>query len=302
MSDLALSSVTRNTLLSLTNTASLMSRTQNRLSSGLKVGSAIDNAVAYYQSQNLTDRAVDFSSRKDEINQGISSLSAAVQGATLVSSILSQMKGIINNVSTSDSITRTSMSTAFADLSRQINSALTDASYQGLDLVNNSTASITVYFGEGTHSSLSVGSTNLNASKLLTTMGTAASTSGIQMVANMLAAAAGVTVGGFSSLTSQSALSPAAVLASVGAILDRGISRVRGQMSLLVGNVTFMQSRMDFTSNYINTLQDGSGKLTLADLNEEGANLVTLETRQQIGVQALSISAQQQQSILSLLR
>ncbi len=301
MSDLALSSVTRTTLLTLTNTASLMSRTQSRMTTGLKVASAIDDAVAYFQSKGLTDRAQDFSTRKDEINQGISSLSAAVQGATLASSILTQMQGIINNVSTSSSSTRTSMSTAFADLSRQLNSALSDASYQGLDLINNSTASITIYFGVGTHSSLTVSARNLKSSKLLTTMGTAASTAGIQMVANMLAAA-GAAVGGFSTLTSQSALSPASVLANVNAILDRGINRVRGQLALMVGNVTFLQSRMDFTSNYINTLQEGSDKLTLADLNEEGATLVTLETRQQIGIQSLSISAQQQQSILSLLR
>jgi len=301
MSDISLSASARNTLLALTSTASLMSRTQSRLTTGLTVSSAIDDAIAYYQAINLTNRAADFSTRKDEINQGISGLSAAVQGTTLVSSILSQMSGIITTVSTADSATRTALSSQFSDLARQINSAVTDANYQGLDLVNNSSASMTVYFSEATKASLTVTAKNLNASKLLTTMGVAASTAGIQMVANMLAAA-GAAVGGFSALTSQANLSPAAVLANVTSILDRGINRVRAQSALLGGNVTFLQSRMDFTSNYINTLQEGSGKLTLADLNEEGANLVTLETRQQIGIQALSIAGQQQQSILSLLK
>ena len=80
------------------------------------------------------------------------------------------------------------------------------------------------------------------------------------------------------------------------------ISQIRSQSALLGGSVTFLQSCMDFTTNYINTLQEGSGKLTLADLNEEGANLVSLQTRQQIGIQSLSIAGQQQQAILSLLR
>ena len=302
MSDISVTSSVRDTLLSLTNTASLMSRTQNRLTTGLKVSSAVDDAIAYYEAKSLTDRAADFSTRKDEINQGISNLTAAVQGASLVNSILTQMSGILTTVATADSSTRSALSSQFSNLATQINSALSDASYQGLDLVNSSSTSLTVYFGEGTRSSVTILGKNLNASKLLTTMGTAASTGGIQMVANMLAAAGASGVGGFSALTSQSSLSPAAVLSGVTAVVNRGLSQIRAQSALLGGNVSFLQSRADFTNNYINTLQEGAGKLTLADLNVEGANLVTLETRQQIGVQSLSIAGQQQQSILSLLR
>jgi flagellin-like hook-associated protein FlgL len=96
--------------------------------------------------------------------------------------------------------------------------------------------------------------------------------------------------------------SPAAVLNKLAAMLDSAISKERGTAAQLGGNVTFLQSRMDFTANYINTMTSGSGKLTLADLNTEGANLVALQTRQQIGIQSLSIAGQQQQAILSLLR
>ncbi|HAE03610.1 MAG TPA: flagellin-like protein, partial [Rhodospirillaceae bacterium] len=66
-------------------------------------------------------------------------------------------------------------------------------------------------------------------------------------------------------------------------------------------NVAILQTRLDFTNEYVNTLQGGSDKLTLADLNEEGANLVALQTRQQLGIQSLSIAGQQQQAILALL-
>ena len=299
MPDITLSATARSSLLSLTGTASLMSRTQGRLTTGLKVATAIDDAVAYFKAKGLTDRAADFSGRKDEIDQGISSMKAAVNGATLVDGILKQMKGIVNSVRTADSSTRVALSSQFNDLAKQINSAVSDASYQGLNLVDNSSASLTVYFNQGTSASLSVHAKNLRASKLLTTMVTGASAG--SAVADLVNAAGGGAVG-FSALTSQTSLSPAAVLDKVASVIDKGVSQIRSQSALLGGNVTFLQSRMDFTTNYISTLQEGSGKLTLADLNEEGANLVSLQTRQQIGIQSLSIAGQQQQAILSLLR
>ena len=301
MADITLTATARNSLLSLTGTASLMSRTQGRLTTGLKVSTAIDDAVSYFKAKGLTDRATDFGVRKDEIDQGISGLKAAVNGTTLVDGILKQMKGIVNSVRTADSTTRGALSGQFADLAKQINSAVRDASYQGLNLVDNSSASMTVYFNQGTTASLKVTAKNLNASVLMTTMGTAATAGGIAMVGHMLSAG-GAAVAGFSVLTSTASNSPGSVLDHVAAVIDRGISKIRSQSALLGGNVTFLQSRMDFTNNYINTLQEGSGKLTLADLNEEGANLVSLQTRQQIGIQSLSIAGQQQQAILSLLR
>ncbi|HTZ40457.1 MAG TPA: flagellin, partial [Syntrophales bacterium] len=85
-------------------------------------------------------------------------------------------------------------------------------------------------------------------------------------------------------------------------LVDSAISKVRAKSAEFGGDVTFLQARLDFTTNYVNTMTEGSGKLTLADLNQEGANLVALQTRQQIGVQSLSIAGQQQQAILSLLR
>ena len=299
MADITLTATSRNSLLSLSNTSSLMSRTTGRLTSGLKVASAIDDAVSYFKSKGLTDRASDFAGRKDEIDQGISSVKAAVNGTTLVDGILKQMKGIVNSVRTADSSTRSALSSQFNDLAKQINSAMGDASYQGLNLVDNSSASLTVYFNQGTSASLSVHAKNMRASKLLTTMVTGASSGSV--VSDLINAAGGG-ANGFSALTSQTSLSPAAVLDHVNSVIDKGISQIRSQSALLGGSVTFLQSRMDFTTNYINTLQEGSGKLTLADLNEEGANLVSLQTRQQIGIQSLSIAGQQQQAILSLLR
>lgn len=66
--------------------------------------------------------------------------------------------------------------------------------------------------------------------------------------------------------------------------------------------MALLQTRLEFTETYVNTLQAGGDKLTLADLNEEGANLLALQTRQQLGIQALSFAGQAEQGILGLFR
>ena len=260
------------------------------------MSSAIDDAVAYFKSKNLTDRASDFTDRKSEIDQGISSLKAAVNGTGIADSILKQMKGLVNSARTADSSTRATLTSQFNDLAKQLNSSQGDSSYQGLNLVNNSTASLTVYFNQGTGASLQVNAQNLNTSVLLS--GASAASNGALSIM-MSGGGLATDSTGFSVLSDST--SAAAVLDNLSQQIDASISTVRASSARLGGNVTFLQTRLDFTNNYVNTMTEGSGKLTLADLNEEGANLVALQTRQQIGVSSLSIAGQQQQAILSLI-
>lgn len=297
MSDITLTASARNSLISLQSTNSLMSRTQNRLTTGLKVSSAIDNAVAYFKSQSLTDRAADFSNRKSEIDQGISSVTAAINGTTTSESILTQMKGLVDSARTADSTTRATLSSQFNNLAQQLNSAVGDSSYAGLNLVNNSTASLTVYFNQGTSAALTVNAQNLNTSVLLSLASAAsAGTLSVMMAGGTVA----TNSAGFSVLSDSTSAS--AVLDNLDSQISAATSTVQASAARLGGNVTLLQTRLDFTTNYVNTMTTGSGKLTLADLNHEGANLVALQTRQQIGIQSLSIAGQAQQSILSLLR
>jgi flagellin len=297
MSDITLTASARTALTSLQGTASLMSRTQGRLTSGLKVASAIDDAVSFFKAQGLSDRASDFTNRKSQIEQGISSVTAAVNGTTIAGSILKQMQGLVSSVRTADSSTRATLTSQFNNLATQLNSAEGDASYQGLNLVNNSTASLTVYFNQGTGAALTINAQNLNTSVLMSCASAASSGAlSIMLSGGGIASAAG----GFSILSDST--SAAAVLNNLQAQLSSAQSTVRASASRLGGNVTFLQTRADFTTNYTGTMTTGASKMTLADLNTEGANLVALQTRQQIGIQSLSIAGQQQQSILSLLR
>ena len=84
--------------------------------------------------------------------------------------------------------------------------------------------------------------------------------------------------------------------------LESALTTLRTKSQNLGSNVALLQTRLEFTETYVNTLQGGSDKLTLADLNEEGANLLALQTRQQLGIQALSFAGQAEQGILGLFR
>jgi flagellin-like hook-associated protein FlgL len=72
------------------------------------------------------------------------------------------------------------------------------------------------------------------------------------------------------------------------------------QSSTLSSNLSIITVRQDFSTNMINTLTEGSDKLTLADTNEEGANMLMLQTRQSLATTALRLSAQAAQSVLKL--
>ena len=78
------------------------------------------------------------------------------------------------------------------------------------------------------------------------------------------------------------------------------LSTLRSNAATLGSNSTILSTRLDFTKNLVNTLEGGEGKLTLADLNAESANLLALQTRQQLGINSLALAAQSERSVLAL--
>lgn len=289
--DVTLSSSIRSNLLTLQNTGTMVDRTNARLSSGQKVSSAIDDAVAYFQAKGLSDRAADLTGRKDGIDQGISSLKSAITGLENVEKILVQMKGVALSAKSANATDRASLATQFKTLSEQMNTLVNDTSYQGLNLVNATSANIKVQFSDKTAAYLKVDGVNVQTSSL----------AGIQKKSSaMVTGLAGTK---WSAVATTTASSPTvSVFDNVIKALDSAITKVRSNTKNLGTNVALLQTRLDFTKSYVNNLTEGSNKLTLADLNEEGANLVSLRTRQQLGIQALSFAGQQEQGVLSLFR
>ena len=82
--------------------------------------------------------------------------------------------------------------------------------------------------------------------------------------------------------------------------VDAAISTLRNWASEFGNNYSIVQSRESFTENLINVLTEGADKLTLADMNEESANMLALQTRQQLAINSLSLASQAAQSVLQL--
>ncbi|MDO8605345.1 MAG: flagellin [Phaeospirillum sp.] len=370
MAEVVLSSAIRSNLLSLQATGSLVDRTNARLNTRLKVSEATDDAVAYFQNKSLKDRAGDLASRKNDIDQGISSLKTAVNGLSSVESLLGQMKGLILSAKSASASDRASLGTQLSSLGAQLNYLANDTSYQGLNLINATTANIKVQFSEKTaavlqvdgvdvrissalmmtangaygatliadgHQLISIGGSQVTGTTSCTIPGvtiagitfttitvattvyggvttgtTVGNINGVGFTMGVITAATTVYGGVTTGITTSGTTSGMVGFSDVGtnvsifdgyiAMFDSGISSVRTSTKTIGASVALLQSRADFTKTYINTLQSGGDKLVNADLNEEGANLVSLQTSQQLGIQALSFANRSEQGILSLFR
>jgi flagellin-like hook-associated protein FlgL len=286
MSNIVLGTATQQNLLALQNINTQLDTTQNHLATGLSVASATDNAVAYFQAQSLTDRASDLTTRKAAIDQGIQSLTTATQGITSVVSILQQMEGIVNGAATQTAVERSSADTQFNTLGQQLTTLLNDASYQGLNLVNSTTTNLTLQFSITSTSVLKIGGQNLVFSKLVT--------AGKALAKGSKSASTLISLK-FSAVSNKISL-----FTNIYNALQTAVFKAQGAAQTLGTNVDFLQTRLSFTENYITTLQGGASDLTVADVNQESTNLVTLQTRQQLAIQSLSIATQSEQAVLKL--
>ena len=318
MSNVTLTAAARNILLTLQSTQSQMTTAQNALATGEKVHSVTDDAVAYFQAAALNNRANAFSNYQNSMDQGVSALQAALTATSGINGILQQMKGIVQAAESESTSQRASATAQFNELGSQIAQLVQDASYQGLNLLSASSNDLKVQFSDRASASyLQVtGFALVNGSYSVTALangtaenlftGVAAYDSQMNFFFSQVAINSAGTAAytGFETMNVADPTSGANIQAAFSnAIntLDNAISNLQGISAALGTNVAILQTRLSFTQDYVNTLTSGAGKLTLADLNEEGANLQALQTRQQLGIQALSISGQQQQAILQLL-
>jgi flagellin len=286
MSNIVLGTATQQNLLALQNINSQLGTTQGHLSTGLAVASATDDAVKYFQAQSLSNRASDLSTRKDAIAQGIQSLTAATNGITSVISVLQQMEGIVNGAATQTATQRASAMSQFNTLGQQLTTLLNDSSYQGLNLVNSTASNLTLQFSIASSSTLKIKGQNLLFSKLVT---------GGKAVGKGSVAGTSMMSLKFSAVSNK-----ISVFTNVYNALQSAVFKAQAAAASLGTNVNFLQTRMSFTQQYMTTLQGGASDLTVADVNQESTNLVTLQTRQQLALQSLSIATSSEQAVLKL--
>jgi flagellin len=295
MSDISLSTATRTNLLSLQRTTGLIGRTQERLASGLKVNSAIDDALAFFKARNLNARASDLSSIKDDIVNGISVLRATVQGLETIESVLKQMKALAQSaVSSPESTTRAKLASQFNELRSQVDNIMEDSSYSGVNLLKNTTTpftvgadNMTVKFNERTDAKAV---NQLIVSGISTT----------DFTSIMARSAVATGTAGDTTVWGQTGTAAITAINSSIRAIDSALVTVRQTAQTFGTNSSMLELRRQFTENIINTLKGGAASLVNADLNEESANLLSLQTRQQLGTISLGIAQQSEQSVLRL--
>lgn len=176
--------------------------------------------------------------------------------------------GLSSSAVSGTSSTRSTLQTNYNSLLKQIDQLAGDSSYNGVNLLNGN--NLTVNFNENGTSSLTITGVTFDSSGLgLSAIGT----------------------GGFQSNSTITGAETA---------INTAISTVRAQTETFGTNSSTIATRQTFEKNLINTLQTGADNLVLADQNQESANLLTLQTRQQLEISALSIANQANQSVLKL--
>jgi flagellin len=375
MSDIVLSSGIRANLLSLQNTASLIGQTQQRLSTGLKVNSALDNPTSFFTASSLNATAGNLGNLLDAVSNAVQTVQAANNGITSITKLVQSAQAIVQQAQQSAATTATvtgsvsglTSASSFAVTTGNtitISDGTTTATITSAGTVSvgaiisavNSTSNLKINAELSANGSLQLEATGTNNiviggtagpagdlasfglsngttnggtvngtrsslatqyNQILTQIDQLASDSGFNGV-NLLAgqslqvvfnvsrtsslALSGVTFNSAGLGLSQSAsnFQTNTSLANAGSQLTASLSTLQNQAASFGTNLSVIQIRQSFTTATINTLQTGASNLTLADTNQEGANLLALQTRQSLAETALSLAAQSQNSVLRL--
>jgi flagellin len=270
-SDIVLSAGVRANLLQLQKTSDLITSTQTKLATGKRVNTALDNPVNYFTAAGLQNRAGDLSNLLDSMSSAFNTIQAANNGITSITKLVQSAQALVSQAQqTSDTTVRASLATQFGAIQSQIDQLAADAGFNGINLLDsNNSANLTVTLNESGTSSVTVNAVDFSSTGLA-----------IANATNNWAGAADIT--------------------AASTDLTNALTTLRAQAQSFGSNLSTVQIRQDFTKAMINTLQTGADGLTLADSNEEGANLLALQTRQQLSTTALSLASQASQAVLRL--
>jgi flagellin len=309
MSGISLTASETSTILSLQQTTTLFNTTSNDLNTGKKVNSASDNALAFFQSQSLFERATQFTNTKSQIGQSVQTVSAALTATSAVGSLLSQIQGIVSSVGGETVEQRAAATKNVQNLASQIVNLVKDTQLQGVNLLEGTAIQLRTQFSERTNSALVINGFNLIATQASVNglfTGAAVFTGNQSQPFNLsllLTSAPGTAsaITGFSAVFTSTA-SGESQITNAANIISQAIQQNSALTAQLGINVSILKARSTFSSSYSAVLSGGGDKLTLADLNLEAADSQALTLRQNIGIQNLTVENTVAQSILNLLK
>jgi flagellin len=259
----------------LNQTNSRLETTQNAINTGLKVATAKDDGATYAIAQNMRGDVAGYSAVTDSINRGTSSVDVALSAGQSISDLLIEMKqkALAASDSSLDSASRDALNEDFTALRDQIATVVQNAVFNGFNLIDGSASGgISVLASSDGAKRITVQSENLSLS------------GGIIMF------------GAASTISTQSQAS-----AMIGTV-ETSLNNVNSALARLGSGSKKLSVQATFVQNLSDTLQSGIGNMVDADMATESAKLQSLQVKQQLGVQALSIANQSPQVILSLFR
>jgi flagellin len=251
--------------------------TQSRINTGLKVASAKDNAAIWAIAQNQRATSSSLNSVISSLQRGQSTVDVALSAGESVSDLLVQMKdkALAAADTTLDTASRTALNDEFKSLRDQINKVVTNADFNGSNmLTNTSPATVKALANAAATSVITVAAQDLTlgGGALTTNIGATATIGTVTTATNMIA------------------------------FVNTAIANVSTALSKLGTGSKALASHLTFISKLQDTIDAGVGNLVDADLAKESAKLQALQTKQQLGIQALSIANQSSSTLLSLFR
>jgi flagellin len=258
----------------LTATQGQLDKTQSAINSGLKVANARDDGAIYAIAQNQRSQVAGYTAVLNSINNATSSVDVALSAGQSISDLLIQMKtkALAAADSSLDTASRQALNANFTALRDQITTIVTNATFNGFNLVNGSTTKITAL-------------ASADGSRRITTD-----------AQNMKLSGSIVTVKLTNTISTQAKAS------TLVATIQSSLTNVNSALAKLSAGAAKFSIQAGFAQKLSDTLTQGIGNLVDANMASESAKLQSLQVRQQLGIQALSIANQAPQTILSLFR
>jgi len=258
----------------LNQTENQLMTTQSHINSGLKVASAKDDGATFAIAQNMRGDVAGYKAVSDSLNRGVSTLDVATSAGQSISDLLTQMKGkaLAAADSSLDTASRSALNADFTALRDQITTIVQNAKFNGSNMVDGSITSITALASADGVNKITVKAENMSLSGTVVTISTTGSVSTQAKASTMITT------------------------------INNSIQNVDAALARLASGSKKFSIQNDFVSKLVDTLNAGIGNLVDANMATESANLQSLQVKQQLGVQALSIANSQPSIILSLFR
>jgi flagellin len=240
----------------------------------LKVASAKDDGAVYAIAQNMRGDVAGYGAVTDSLSRGMSAIDVAMSAGQSISDLLIEMKtkALAASDTSLDTTSRQAMNQDFVALRDQISTIVKNAVFNDYNLVDGSTTQITALASSDGTRRITAGAENMNLSGSIVTISTGASIS---------------TQAGASTMVS---------------IIQASLTNVDSALAQLSAGSKKFSIQLDFAQKLSDSLTGGIGHLVDADMATESAMLQSLQVKQQLGVQALSIANQAPQTILSLFK